>query len=196
MKFCPNCGFQLVGGEKFCPKCGFDLENVEAPNGGVGNTTPSGQPQSNVAMSQATSQPIDEALSNPAPTASSNQTTVVKNAKPKMNPKWILGGVALIVILIVGYTLFFSKKVSGTYYVTNGEETEQITFSGDKFKISAPDSDETIEGTFEVKDDILTLIYQGEKETAALSSDHKSFYIGEKKYSDGEKNDGMKFEKK
>ncbi len=39
MKFCPNCGAQLLPGAKFCPSCGFRIPMVDA---GVPNTPQTG----------------------------------------------------------------------------------------------------------------------------------------------------------
>ena len=102
IKFCPNCGFKLAGGEAFCPNCGMKLAQAPAP---------------------VKSEP--EIIATPVPVV-----TAMPLPKKKKR-KWRVAGIILGVVIClegvaIGIYAWLPEKMGGNF---STQLTDDITYS-------------------------------------------------------------------
>ena len=166
LKFCPNCGFHLAGGEEFCPNCGFKLSGI-----------------TDVSEKNAPVEAPAEKLKPIPPTPEKSISTAIA-PKKKTKKKWpvLLGG--LLVILagcVATFFLFFhDEKLTGNYSSTinflGTETTETFKFSGDKVT-QLSEGKKVNSGKYSISKGILSIKIGTATLSANLKKDKEAFTI-------------------
>ncbi|KRL00516.1 hypothetical protein [Liquorilactobacillus capillatus] len=104
-----------------------------------------------------------------------------KDANGKIKKNWLIGSIAIIVvIIIVGVMLVLPKQLDGKYSHTSTflfiTSTDTLKFDGDKV-IEYADGKKTNSGTYKISGDKLEMKISGTNMTAKLADDKKSFVI-------------------
>ncbi len=170
-KFCTNCGAPLKPGQGFCAKCGHKVAEVA-------------QPSSNASQPAATSTKSNnepgtvQKLKDAAISSTNNLADAAsKKTGKQVKPSWIVGGIGAIIVLAVVIFMLIPKGLNGSYSHTT---TFLGTSTTDTWVFKGKDVTEKgtgNKGTYKVSGDNLEIDLNGQKMTATLSDDKKSFTI-------------------
>lgn len=188
-KYCTNCGAEIDINAEFCPKCGVKANKMKKFCENCGHAVTDEQDFcKNCGHKLSTSLDLSkgkEVFDKFKEEASTKTNNLSKSASRitghNIKPVHIIGTAVVALVVVVGIFFLIPKPLSGKYTKTvtflgiEGQET--YDFDGSKKVDILENGKKTQDGTYQVKDDTVTINLKHRKNVGTISKDKKSILI-------------------
>ncbi|WP_413628121.1 zinc-ribbon domain-containing protein [Fructilactobacillus vespulae] len=193
-KYCTNCGAEIDINADFCPKCGVKKNKIKKFCENCGHSVTEEQDfckncghKLSSSLDLSKGKAVFDKFKEEASTKTNNLSeSASRITGHKIKPAHIVGTAVVALVVIVGIFFLIPKPISGKYTKTvsflgiEGQET--YDFDGSKKVDILENGKKTQDGTYQVKDDTVTINLKNRKNVGTISKDKKSILINGLQY--------------